>query len=178
MRQPFSFGSLETSDFYPPTLIMEQNNPYKQEVEFVQVLQRPIEPGDEIFSQSLSALGVPHQGLLVTTVGTTSGDYDDGTNQYFIDQVSLHTANPNTTVEDIFESAGGNTPYNLFTANCIQSCSRAVGTSGEPLIPNAREYNENPYFDERPPIRSASYMGGSYDTDEGYKDNSKDYKPK
>ena len=43
-------------------------------------------PGDEIFSQSLSALGVPHQGLLVTTVGTTSGDYDDGTNQYFIDQ--------------------------------------------------------------------------------------------
>ncbi|GBC13853.2 hypothetical protein GLOIN_2v1709640 [Rhizophagus irregularis DAOM 181602=DAOM 197198] len=148
MRQPFSFGSLETSDFYPPTLIMEQNNPYKQEVEFVQVLQRPIEPGDEIFSQSLSALGVPHQGLLVTTVGTTSGDYDDGTNQYFIDQV-----------EDIFESAGGNTPYNLFTANCIQSCSRAVGTSGEPLIPNAREYNENPYFDERPPIRSASYMG-------------------
>lgn len=92
--------------------------------------------------------------------------------------MSLHTANPNTTVEDIFESAGGNTPYNLFTANCIQSCSRAVGTSGEPLIPNAREYNENPYFDERPPIRSASYMGGSYDTDEGYKDNSKDYKPK
>ncbi|GBB94712.1 hypothetical protein RclHR1_02400008 [Rhizophagus clarus] len=188
---------------------MEQNNPYKQEVKFMQVLQRPIKPGDDVFSQSLSALGVPHQGLLVTTVGTTNGDYNDGTNQYFIDWgkdsffdrdkngkftqivpwedvenkdnyrvVSLYTTNPNTTVKDIFESAGSDTLYNLFTANCIQSYSRAIGTSGKPLIPNARKYNENPYFDERPPIRSASYMDGSYDTDKGYKDNSKDYKLK
>ncbi|PKY61414.1 hypothetical protein RhiirA4_412929, partial [Rhizophagus irregularis] len=169
-----------------------------REVEFIQVVQRPVNPGNDMFSKGLSLVGAPHQGLLVTTTGTTYGDNNDGTNQYLIDRgkdgvptqvapwkdvkdqgwtiKSLSMTQPNTTVGGVLEGAGGNTPYNLLTANCIQSCSRAVNTSGDPLIPNVSKYKKNQH-DGRPPKRLASQMRGPYGSDEGYDDPSKTYNP-